>query len=164
MEEEKEFRTVRGYQLLGRNQRLITPAMEDYLEMIYRHMLAEDYIRINTLSGLLNVSPPSATKMVQKLARFGLIHYRKYGIISLTETGLTIGEYLLHRHVVLETFLKNLGVTRNLLIETELIEHSISPNSLHRLDLLNAFLAENPEIAQKLQAFLDGRTDEPPPV
>ena len=159
MEEENKFYTVRGYQLLSRNKRLITSAMEDYLEMIYRNSLVEDYIRINTLSGLLNVSPPSATKMVQKLARLGLIHYRKYGIISLTETGREIGEYLLHRHNVIEAFLKNLGVTENLLTETELIEHSISVNSLHRLDLLNAFLAENPEFTDRFRVFVEARTD-----
>lgn len=160
MEEERKFHTVRGYQLLSQNQRLITPAMEDYLEMIYRHSLVEDYIRINKLSGLLNVSPPSTTKMVQKLAQLGLIHYRKYGIISLTETGREIGEYLLHRHEVLEAFLENLGVTQNLLIETELVEHSISATSLRRLDLLNAFLSENPEIAQRLRVFLDDRDED----
>ena len=41
----KEFYTVRGYHLLEQNKRLITPAMEDYLEMIYRCGLQEGYIK-----------------------------------------------------------------------------------------------------------------------
>lgn len=154
MDKEKQFHTVRGYQLLQQNNRLITPAMEDYLEMIYRNSLTEDYIRINTLSGLLNVSAPSTTRMVQKLSQLGLIYYQKYGIIVLTENGMEIGRYLLHRHKVIETFLKNLGVKEKLLIETELIEHSISGNSLHRLDILNRFFEQNPGFFQSFNQYL----------
>ena len=50
--------------------------MEDYLEMIYRASLKDGYIRITTLSALLNVRAPSATKMVQKLTGLGLLHIR----------------------------------------------------------------------------------------
>ena len=68
----KNFHTVRGYQLLEQKKRTLTPAMEDYLEMIYRSSLKDGYIRISTLSALLNVRAPSATKMVQKLTALDL--------------------------------------------------------------------------------------------
>ena len=32
-----QFHTVRGYQLLEQNKSVLTSAMEDYLEMIYRN-------------------------------------------------------------------------------------------------------------------------------
>ena len=63
----KGFHTVRGYQLLEQNKRLLTSAMEDYLEMICRNSLQDGYIRINKLAELLNVKASSASKMVQKL-------------------------------------------------------------------------------------------------
>jgi hypothetical protein len=44
----QEFHTVRGYQLLEQHRKILTPAMEDYLEMIYRNSLVKGYIRINT--------------------------------------------------------------------------------------------------------------------
>jgi Mn-dependent DtxR family transcriptional regulator len=112
--------------------------------MIYRNSLVEGYMRINILSELLNVQAPSATKMVQKLSRLGLLDYKKYGIIFLTENGKEIGSFLLHRHNIIETFLKSIGVADSLLIETELIEHVISANTLQRIELLNAFLEKNP--------------------
>jgi Mn-dependent DtxR family transcriptional regulator len=40
------------------------------------------------LPELLNVAAPSATKMVQKIIKLGLLNYKKYGIISLTENGI----------------------------------------------------------------------------
>lgn len=152
----EQFHTVRGYQLLEQNKKLLTSSMEDYLEMIYRHSLTEGYMRINTLSELLNVRAPSASKMVQKLTKLGLLDYKKYGIIILTETGKEIGSFLLLRHNIIETFLKNLGVTENLLVETELIEHTISANTLKKIDILNKFININPQMAQEYKLFLSG--------
>lgn len=153
MEEVQKFHTVRGYQLLEQNKKLLTSAMEDYLEMIYRNSLEEDYMRINTLSELLNVQAPSATKMVQKLTQLDLLNYKKYGIIFLTENGREIGKFLLQRHNIIEKFLKNLGVQENLLIQTELIEHTISTTTLHKINIHNKFFEQNPEIVQKYAQF-----------
>jgi len=153
MEEVSKFHTVRGYQLLEQNKKLLTPAMEDYLEMIYRNSLAEGYARINTLSELLNVAASSATKMVQKLSNLGLLDYKRYGIIFLTENGKEIGKFLLQRHNIIETFLNNLGVKESILIETELIEHTISATTLHKINGFNKFFEQNPEIVQKFEQF-----------
>lgn len=153
MEETSKFHTVRGYQLLEQNKKLLTPSMEDYLEMIYRNSLLEGCIRINTLSALLNVAAPSVTKMMQKLNKLGLIDYKKYGLIDMTENGKEIGKYLLERHSIIELFLKNLGVTENLLVETELIEHNISATTLHKINVFNKFLRDKPEIAKQYEQF-----------
>lgn len=155
MAEEQKFHTVRGYQLLEQNKKLLTSAMEDYLEMIYRHSLVEGYIRINNLSELLNVRAPSATKMVQKLTKLGLLNYKKYGIIFLTETGNEIGRFLLQRHNIIETFLKNLGVQDGLLIQTELIEHTITADTLRKIEIFNDFFEQNPQVSQNFKQFLE---------
>jgi len=147
------FHTVRGYQLLNQENKLLTPGMEDYLEMIYRNIQTEGYMRINILSRLLNVKPSSATKMVQKLAALGLVDYRKYGIIFLTEKGKKYGNFLLERHKVVERFLKNIGITENLLTETELIEHNLSINTMQNLDLLNKFLEKNPNVLEEFRKY-----------
>jgi len=60
--ENSEFHTVRGYQLIEQEKKLLTSAMEDYLEMIFRNIKKEGYMRINTLAEMLNVRPSSATK------------------------------------------------------------------------------------------------------
>ena len=149
----QKFHTVRGYQLLEQNKSKLTSAMEDYLEMIYRNSLIEGYTRINTLSDLLNVQASSTTKMVQKLSEMGLIYYKKYGIIYLAENGKEIGKYLLERHNIVEAFLKYLGVGDNILIETELIEHNISPATLHNFYLLNKFFEIYPDFSKKFEQF-----------
>ena len=147
------FHTVRGYQLLEQEKKLLTSAMEDYLEMISRNIREEGYMRINILSELLNVKPSSATKMVQKLTDLGLLDYKKYGIIFLTGKGEEIGKFLLNRHNIIEEFLKKIGIKENLLIETELIEHNVSANTLKNIKLLNTFLEMHPEVVKEFEEF-----------
>lgn len=153
MDETSKFHTVRGYQLLEQNKKLLTSAMEDYLEMVYRNSLVEGYMRINTLSELLNVAAPSATKMVQKLTALGMLYYKKYGIIFLTENGKEIGKFLLQRHNIIEEFLRNIGVKEDILVETELIEHTISAATLQKIIIFNKFLGLNPDIHKELENF-----------
>lgn len=153
MDKNKEFHTVRGYQLLYQNNKLLTSAMEDYLEMIYRNFLTEKYMRINMLSEMLNVKPSSATKMVQKLAQLGFLKYEKYGIIFLTEQGRELGAFLLYRHNIIQKFLEMLGINEDLLIETELIEHNISSNTLENIKILNEFFEKTPKINNSFREF-----------
>lgn len=153
----KKFYTVRGYQLLEQNKKLLTPALEDYLEMIYRISLQGESIRINTLAGFLNVKPSSATKMVQKLSLLNLVDYQKYEVILLTPQGKEIGEFLYNRHRIIETFLTSLNLSKDVRMETELIEHSMSPDTVNNLDLFNQFLEQNPSIVEDFASFRDSK-------
>lgn len=157
MDKQQEFYTVRGYEILKKRKKGLSPSMEDYLEMIYKHCLSEGYIRINSLAEQLNVKAPSASKVVQKLSQTGYINYEKYGIIQLTEKGRDIGEFLWQRHKTLETFLKNLGVKENLLLDTELIEHHLSMETLNLIELFNDFCKAHPDLLQKLQNYQASR-------
>lgn len=132
------FHTVRGYQLLKQHSGQITSAMEDYLEMIRRLCQRDGYTRIRTLSKRLNVRPSSASKMIGKLAQLGLLKYERYEIIQMTDKGRELGNYLLRRHDTVERFLQQLGLT-DTLVETELIEHSISEETLCLLSILTGF-------------------------
>ncbi len=158
MNENSEFHTVRGYQLLEQEKRVLTSAMEDYLEMIYRNSLEVGYLRINALSEMLNVHPSSSTKMVRKLVNAGMVDYQKYGIIFLTEKGKKVGKFLYNRHAIIETFLKAIGTSENALVETELIEHNISPQTLLNISLFNSFIKENPDVAEKFEKFKEIRS------
>ena len=149
----KGFHTVRGYEILEKKNEALSHSMEDYLEMIYRAVAREGYIRINTLAEDLNVKAPSATRMVQKLGLLGLLRYERYGIVRLTSQGEKLGKFLLERHNTIEKFLTNIGVEENLLINVELIEHNVTNNALHKIEVLNRFISEYPDIHTKLQQY-----------
>ncbi len=149
----KEFHTFRGYEMIKKNKDHLTPSMEDYLEMIYRNCQEEGYVRINQLAEQLNVKAPSASKTVSKLAAMGYLDYKKYGIIQLTLKGEMMGAFLLDRHETVETFLRHIGVLDTVLLETELIEHHLSIDTVKNIKILNDFLASSPEVLEKLRQF-----------
>lgn len=151
-EPKSDFKTVRGYQLADQREGKLTPALEDYLEMVYRLCKEHAYARVGQLSALLNVKPSSASKMIFKLANLGYIKYDRYEIIQLTESGREIGEYLLKRHETLEKFLLLIG-NANPLIETELVEHSLSASTVSDLDILLGFFEENGEVLRKYREY-----------
>lgn len=145
----REFHTFRGYEMLKQKKKLLTPSMEDYMEMIYRNCKKEGYIRMQQLARQLNVQAPSATRIVQKLAKLGLLEYQKYGIIQLTRKGEEVGDFLLQRHILIESFFKKIGVGGTLLRDTEMIEHQISNDTLKHIQLFNQFLEDNPDILDR---------------
>lgn len=137
----------------------LTPSMEDYLEMVYRLSIETGFTRIQELSNMLHVQPPSVTRMIQKLAELGLVHYEKYGVIRLTGLGKLKGSLLLSRHNIVATFLKSIGVTASLLEETEKIEHTISKETQICIADFLSFLEENPEILNKFRAFKNAKDE-----
>jgi len=160
-DDQNEFHTVRGYELIDHSGSSLSPSMEDYLEMIYRQAVPKGYTRISDLAGALNVQPPSASKMVQKLADLNYLLYQKYGIIELSESGRLLGEYLLYRHEITRRFLQLLGVGENILKETEKLEHNLSRDTVNRVSCLLGFLDESPDIRIQFNKYLQKCTAVP---
>lgn len=158
MKNEEKFRTVRGYHLQNAESKMLTSSMEDYLEMICRTCIGEGYTRTSRLAKALNVRPPSVTKVIQKLRNLGLVDYQRYGIIRPTDKGKVIGDFLLKRHDIIEKFLRNLGVEKTRLKDTEMIEHDVSIDTLLNIHVLNKFFLEHPDILEEYTAFKEEYT------
>ena len=148
----REFHTVRGYELLRQQKDRLTPAMEDYLEMVYRLCELSQYTRIGKLSDALHVRPSSASKMILKLSEKGYVDYDRYEIILPTEKGKNAGAYLMHRHQTIERFLHLIG-SREQLQETELIEHVLSPETVSRINTLLRFFERNDLANAEYESF-----------
>mgnify|MGYP000315175850 CR=1 FL=1 len=149
----KQFYTVRGYALLSQDENTLTASMEDYLEMAYRLGKDKGYARISDLAEALNVQPPSASKMVKKLAEMGYFNYEKYGLIEFTDQGREAGEFLIKRHETIEKFLTMIGVDKNTLQDTEKIEHNISEETYKCIILFSRFMQENPHFIEDYKKF-----------
>lgn len=151
---EHKFYTVRGFEKQLFDNKLVTGTMEDYIEMIYRcKMEGLDYIRLNKLAELLNVKDSTASKMMTKLKALKLVDYEKYGIIVLTDFGVEVGRYLYERHNVVEKFLKLICGEEEAFIETELIEHNLSSETVENLTILNDFIDKNDDIKERFYKF-----------
>ena len=131
MDQDGSFYTLKGYSLL--KPREITSSMEDYLEMIFRLHREGAPVHIKDLAGRLHVRPSSASKMAGNLKKQGLVCFEKYGTVSLTCDGLTLGEYLLFRHEVLHRFFCFLNQKENQLEQVEKVEHFIEAETVYNI-------------------------------
>ena len=147
-----DFRTFSEYMKSGNN--LVTASMEDYLEMIFRLSKEKGFARISELSEALNVQPPSATRMVQKLGAMGLIQYERYGVILLRTEGKRLGEVLLKKHDSIESFFRLLGVSEeSVLSETEKAEHTLKDETVECFERCAAFLTADKEIELRFRSY-----------
>ena len=136
-EKNERFHTEAGYAEEMKKRGTLTPAAEDYLEMIYR--IASDsgsagHVRICDLASRLSVSPSSASRMAQSMAVWGYVDFKRYGYITLTERGCEMGKYLIRRHGTVLEFLVRLRGESGALAEAERIEHYLSRETVEAME------------------------------
>ena len=131
---DNKFYTLKGYSILENNA--VTSSMEDYLEIIYRIHSAGEIVRIGAISDMLNVKPSSASKMVENLKKQGFVTSKKYGYITLTDTGIELGRYLVFRHDTIHRLLCYINQSENELEQVEKIEHFINAETVGNINKL----------------------------
>lgn len=152
----ENFYTFTEY--MKKDEKGLTAAMEDYLEMIYRLSSKSGYTRINDVAQALNVQPSSVTKMIKKLGEIKVLNYEKYGVITLSDEGKLRGEALLKRHEAIRNFLRFIGVDEsNALEETEKIEHVISIETLKAMFDFQDFIESNGDFVDEYKKYIMGK-------
>lgn len=132
-----------------------TPAMEDYLEQIYRLIETKGYARPVDIAARLKVTSPTVTKMIQRLHESGFVRYEKYRDVILTAKGKKIGQSTVRKHEILEEFFRILRVDDEVAcLEIEQIEHYIGQQTSCRIASLVQFLKEHPPIYQSFLQHL----------
>jgi len=122
-------------------------SMEDYLEAIGRLSEAGNIVRVTQLSKELEVSKPSVSAALNKLAKAGLVQHERYASIELTVEGRRVAEDVIHRHEIMHRFLvKILGIDRERAEEDACrMEHVLSLPSLERFSEFVDFLTSCPQ-------------------
>ena len=159
MDDERQLRTMRGYQLLEHETRMLSPAMEDYLETVYRQSGEDGSIRITALAEQLKVKVSSSSKTAWRLGKLGMLKFGKSGTVMLTQRGREIGQFLLARHGAIEEFLRFLSGGQDVRTQTELIEHGIDAGTAENLRKLCQFFTGNRRIAEKFREYQEKRED-----
>jgi DtxR family Mn-dependent transcriptional regulator len=95
----------------------------------------------NELAESLNVKPSTVTDMLKKLKSKGLVDYKKYGKIYLTDEGKKNSTIVLRKHRLWETFLyEKLDFTWDEVHEVaEQLEHIQSEKLVEKLDKFLGF-------------------------
>ncbi len=110
-------------------------AGEDYLRAIFKLQAAEAPVSTSAIAGVMNVSHPSATAMVKRLAARDLVRHAPYRGVRLTERGRALALELTRHHRLLELFLvERLGVSPDAAhAEADRLEHALSETLEERI-------------------------------
>ena len=120
-----------------------TEMAEDYVELISDLILANGEARLADLALHIGVTSATATKVVQRLQRAGLVESRPYRSIFLTKEGDAIAEMSRRRHRIVEDFLRALGIDElTVEADAEGIEHHVSAETLAAFERLTRELNE----------------------
>ena len=127
---------------------------EDYLEIISELVGLKGYATTLDISRHMNVSPPSVTKMLQKLDKDGYLEYEKYHGINLTSKGNQVAETIRQKHSTLLEIFEILGIKKDIANQdVEGMEHYLNPKTIKRLRKFLVFLKSNPKIIDEFNEF-----------
>ncbi len=113
----------------------LTRSVEDYLKAIYHLSLRGAPAGTNDIAHALELSPPSVSGMVKRLAELGLLEHEPYKGVELTVAGRRLALRMVRRHRVLETYLVAfLGYDWDTVHEeAEKLEHAVSDTLIERM-------------------------------
>jgi len=122
----------------------LSASLEDYLEAIFELCKAGKIARSKDIAQRLCVSRASVTGALRSLCQKGLIDYKPYGYIELTENGKVVAGRIAGRHTVLESFFMDiLGLDEALAKESACkAEHALGQQVVGRLMDYIAFVSQ----------------------
>jgi len=127
---------------------------EDYLEIISELVELKGYATTLDISRYMNVSPPSVTKMLQKLDEKKYLEYEKYHGINLTDIGRQVADTIRRKHSTLLEFFEILNVGKGIANQdTEGLEHHLNDKTIRQLRKFITFLKSNPKIIKQFREF-----------
>jgi DtxR family Mn-dependent transcriptional regulator len=120
---------------------MLSAKMEDYIKTVYDlQSRAEGAVSTSSIAETLDVTPPTATSMMEKLEERELVEREKYKGVTLTREGETVALEIIRHHRLLETYLaEQLGYNwTEVHDEADRLEHHISEEFERRVaEVLN---------------------------
>ena len=131
---------------------LLTPSQENYLEHIW-HLSSQGSVRLVDLADSVGVKRPSVSRAVTVLASMGLVKHERYGSIEFTQKGYQAAQYIVRRDQSLKRFLTLVLHLDPKNIEEEVccLEHAISFELLHRIEILASYINTHAEVQKELR-------------
>ncbi len=120
--------------------------IENYLKNIYKLQESEGKVTTSLLSEKLQISPPSVSEMIKKLADEGSLKYTPYRGVELTEQGRRKALRIIRRHRLWELFLVEVLKYDwdEIDEEAERLEHITSEKLEQRLDAVLGYPTHDP--------------------
>ena len=111
---------------------------QDYLGIIADLLNVKGEARIVDIASKLDIAQATANKTIQRLQNQGFVKKEPYRSIFLTLKGQQVASISKKRHLIVLTFLKNLGLDiKTAEADAEGIEHHVSDKTLKKMEQFN---------------------------
>ncbi len=143
--------------MVAGSKKKLSASLEDYLEVILNLSSDGSPARSRDIASALEVSRSSVTGALKELTARGLINYKPYGYITLTDDGQDQAQRIAEKHDIIATFFVDiLGVDRSLAQKAACkAEHALGPKIVSRLLSFVEFVSENNSNGFDLAAQFD---------
>jgi DtxR family Mn-dependent transcriptional regulator len=123
----------------------LSASLEDYLEAIFNLAGESNVARSKDIAELLNVSRSSVTGALRILKKKGLVNYKPYDYVTLTDTGRAAAEEVTKKHNILKSFFVDvLGVDMDIAQQAACkAEHTLGPEVIARLLCFIEFVTQS---------------------
>jgi DtxR family Mn-dependent transcriptional regulator len=113
----------------------LSASLEDYLEAIFNLAGEAEAARSKEIAKVLGVSKASVTGALRVLKRKGLVNYKPYDTVTLTDVGQEAAAEIVQKHQILKSFFINvLGVEPTIGQQAACkAEHALGPEISTRL-------------------------------
>lgn len=109
--------------------------VEEYIETIHSLELAEGRAATGRIAREMGVKPSSATEMLKKLQKEGLLQYESYAGATLTDAGKRLAMELVGKHRAIADFLEIIGVRRSVAEHDACqMEHHVGRETMEQLE------------------------------
>ena len=86
----------------------LTKTQEEYLKAIYLLQKEDKGARVTDIANTLNKTKPTVNYAISNLKETGLINYKTYGDVSLTDIGVTYAKKILEAYDIVYLFLNEI--------------------------------------------------------
>ena len=122
-----------------------TEVAEDYVELIGDLIEEVGEARLTEIAENMAVTMATASKIIARLGREGLVENRPYRSIFLTDAGAAMAAESRRRHQIVFDFLRALGLDEATAeADSEGMEHHVSDRTLDALIALTGRLSDRP--------------------
>lgn len=124
----------------------ITPALEDYLEIILIIRNEMRIVRVKEIAKRLKVKASSVIDALNNLKKQSLAVHERYGYVDLTPQGVKIAKNLYNRHKTLKKFFNRILNLPETVAEEDAckIEHHLSNQTVERIVKFSEFIQSPP--------------------
>ena len=140
----------------------LSASLEDYLEAIYHLTVGQEVARSKDIAEAMKVSRASVTGALKTLSEKGLVNYKPYGYVTLTDKGQEVARRVVRRHEVLARFFEDVLGSEPSTAQAAACraEHTLGPEITARLMAFIEYVSKTQDggldIAQQFKDYWEG--------